>query len=459
MKILFITNGYPPHRWAGTETYTAGIAEELARRGNRVTVLCIGEWEAGSNYWNGYRDEEREAVRIRRLDLDWRKSPDPSRYLYDNPVVANHLVTFLDEIQPHLVHVTSCETLSASVIPTVKNAGLPLLLSLTDFWFLCPRITLLRSDGENCDGNTTPWECLQCQLRGSPMYRWPSQVIGEKAAGKLLTAMSRHPAFTRQRGLRGMAGDMEKRKTFLMQVLELADLRLTASLFVRDVYLQNGVNKPIEIHPYGHDLSWLKNYAGKMPSDVIRFGFIGQIIHSKGVHLLLEAARTLWSAGESAFRIVVYGNLAKEPQYSRTLQELSQDLPNVHFQGTYAHEDSGRVFEDIDVLVVPSLWYDFPLIIHEAFATKTPVIATAIGGMAEAVDHGNTGLVFERGNAADLAAQMLRLIREPAILTQMQARIPSIRTIKDEVDELETIYGELCSSKLVDTKYLLGEVQ
>lgn len=458
MKILFITNGYPPHRWAGTETYTAGIAEELARRGNQAHVLCIGEWEGGSNHWNGYRVEERQGVLIRRLDLDWRRSPDPSRYLYDNPVIADHLATYLEEIKPHLVHVTSCETLSASVIPTIKKAGLPLILSLTDFWFLCPRINLLRSDGENCDGQTTPWECLQCQLRDSRLYRWPRHVIGERGIAKLLTAVSRHPIFTRQRGLRGKAGDIEERKAFLMQILELPDMRLTASRFVRDVYYQNGVDKPIEIHPYGHDLSWLKKYIGKTPSDVIRFGFIGQIIHSKGVHMLLEAARILWAAGETSFSVVIYGNIEKEPSYSRHLRELSQDLPNVHYQGIYAHEESAQVFGGIDVLVVPSLWYDFPLVIQEAFVTKTPVIATAIGGMAESIDHGITGFLFERGNAADLANQMRKLIEEPETLAQMQARIPSVRTVQEEVDELERIYGELSDSKLVN-KYQLSEVQ
>lgn len=459
MRILFATNGYPPHRWAGTETYTAGIAEELVRRGNQVHVLCIGEWEGGSEYWNGYRDEEHQGVLIRRLDLDWRRSPDPNRYLYDNPVVANFLAAYLAEIRPDLVHVTSCETLSASVIPTVYKTGLPIILSLTDFWFLCPRINLLRSDGENCDGRTTPWECLQCQLRGSPIYRWPKQLMGEKATSKILTTFSRRPLFSRQRGLRGMAGDMETRKAFLKQVLELPDVRLTASRFVREVYLQNGVDTSIEIHPYGHDLSWLENYAGKTPSDVIRFGFIGQIIHSKGVHLLLEAARALWTAGEKAFNVVIYGNPAKDPRYSRLLHDLSRALPNVQYKGIYAHEDSAQVFQTIDVLVVPSLWYDFPLVIHEAFATQTPVITTAIGGMAESVDHGISGLLFERGNAADLANQMLRLIKEPKTLALMQAQLPSIRTIKEEVDELEALYRELCGSILVGNNSQMSEVQ
>jgi hypothetical protein len=53
MKILYISNGFPPQRWAGTETYTANIAREMKDKGNSVQVLCSGEWRKGSNYWNG----------------------------------------------------------------------------------------------------------------------------------------------------------------------------------------------------------------------------------------------------------------------------------------------------------------------------------------------------------------------------------------------------------------------
>jgi glycosyltransferase involved in cell wall biosynthesis len=96
--------------------------------------------------------------------------------------------------------------------------------------------------------------------------------------------------------------------------------------------------------------------------------------------------------------------------------------------------------------VVPSLWYDFPLIIHEAFATKTPVIATNLGGMAEAVTHGVDGLLFERGDAADLAGQINRVLEEPGLLEHLREGIPPVKTIAEEVNELESIYRELINS-------------
>ena len=95
---------------------------------------------------NTYRD-----IPVRRINLNWQKSPDPQKYLYNNPAVATFLEDDLNEIKPDVVHVTSCETLSASVLDVVKKANIPLVMSITDFWFLCPRINLLTSQGENCE--------------------------------------------------------------------------------------------------------------------------------------------------------------------------------------------------------------------------------------------------------------------------------------------------------------------
>ena len=71
------------------------------------------------------------------------------------------------------------------------------------------------------------------------------------------------------------------------------------------------------------------------------------------------------------FQVVIYGNVDKVPEYGAQLRALAAELPNLTFGGTYAHEQSAAIFAGLDVLVVPSLWYDFPLIIYEAFATNT----------------------------------------------------------------------------------------
>lgn len=443
MRILFIANGFLPMHWAGVETYTAAIAGELTRKGHIVRVLCGGKWQDGQNHWNGYIDDVYKDIPVRRINLNWQKSLDPQKHLYNNPVVADFLDQYLKEIKPDLVHITSCETLSASVMEVVKKNNIPLVLSITDFWFLCPQINLLRSDGENCNGITVPWDCLQCTARGSKVYRLSQKVLPEKGVEALLTKLSEIPTITRQRGFRGMMGDMADRKQFMRHVFSIPNVRLVASKFARDIHIENGFDDPIQLHPYGHDLSWLENYQGKVHSTAINVGFIGQITPSKGVHILLEAARHLVETLGEKVNFLIYGDIDKHPEYASRLESMSDGLGNVQFCGIYPREMSATVFSRMDVLVVPSLWYDFPLIIHEAFATKTPVIATNLGGMAEAVSHEVNGLLFERGNVDDLVCQIRQIVDEPGLIQKLQAGIPSVKSIHEDASELEKIYLEL----------------
>jgi len=443
MKILFISNGFPPKHWAGTETYTANIAREVKDRGNSVQVLCRGGWDNGPRYWNGYDDSVYDSVPVRRINLNWEKIHDPASYLFDNPIIGEYVDHYLDEYEPDLVHVTSCESLSASVLSVVKNKKIPLVLSITDFWFLCPRINLLQSNGENCDGIKMPWECQHCLANHADIYRWPRSILPEKGVELLLTMAGKTPLISRRRGFRGHIQDMEKRKKFLRSAFSLPDVRLTASEFVKNVHINAGFDNPIQVQPYGHDLSWLKEMPGQTNGKQVRIGFIGQIVPSKGVHILLEAAKLLEDNVKNKFSIFIYGDPNKDPEYGARLREIGNEIKNVQYCGTYFHDESAKIFAEIDVLVVPSLWYDFPLIIYEAFAAKKPVIASNLGGMAEAVEDEKNGLLFESENITELAQQIERLIREPNLLKKLSAGISEVKTIREEGDELVGIYEDL----------------
>lgn len=441
MRILLATSFFPPQHRAGTENYTFGVASGLVKAGNEVRVLCAGRWADGRRYFNGHTDESYQGVSIRRLHLNWAKAPDPNRYLYDNPIVAKEVARYLTQIRPDVVHITSCLTLSASMIRIIKQMRIPVIITLTDFWFLCPRITLLRRNSELCSGQTTATDCLRCMLGESKSFRVVSSILPESLIDACLVRVSQRPSISRLRGMRGMALDITHRKEYLRETLGMADCVIAPSKSLENVFRQNGFCAPMRIVPYGHDLSWLQSYARRTEPNKVRFGYLGQIISIKGVHLVLQAFKTL--PPESSATLSVFGDLNKEPPYSEQLRRIAANSSNIQFKGTFTREQLGEILGQLDVVVVPSVWYEnSPLVIQEAFAAKIPVVATDLGGMSELVQHQVNGLLFERSNVQDLAHQLRRVMNEPGLLERLRAGIGAIKNMDDELHELGKVYRE-----------------
>ena len=112
--------------------------------------------------------------------------------------------------------------------------------------------------------------------------------------------------------------------------------------------------------------------------------------------------------------------------------------------GRYENRDVGRILSEIDVLVVPSLWWEnSPITIHEAFLAGVPVVASDQGGMAELVQDGKNGFLFKIGDAADLARVLLRFVADPALVTKLRPRRESIRDIREDALWTEDQYRRL----------------
>jgi len=226
-----------------------------------------------------------------------------------------------------------------------------------------------------------------------------------------------------------------------------ADAVVVATHFLKNMLVRSGYAEEIKIVicPYGLDISgW--NPVAVTPGDahnLLRIGYIGQITYQKGVHLLIQAFNRLKGSARIP-ELKIYGDLRRFPHYAAWLERLAEGNPRVIFAGTYDNKDTPRVFAGIDVLVVPSIWYEgAPLVIAEAFATKTPVVAAGIGGMAELLRHEVNGLVFRAGSVEDLVTHLQRLLDDVDLLNRLRQGIGEVRSIDDEMAQLMGIYNSL----------------
>jgi glycosyltransferase involved in cell wall biosynthesis len=442
LRILLITHFLPPSHTAGTEQYTLGLGKALLSKGYDVHILCAEDWNTGRKYWNGVTDELYEGLVVHRVHLNWTKANNPNRVLYDSLPVEKWLDNFFATNKFDIVHVTSTYSLGVGVLRSAKRAKIPLLLTLMDYWFLCPSLQLLRGDSTLCDGRTTIWQCQSCLMTGSNLFqRLNKGSIPDSVNAQIWGTLAKVTQITQKRGFRGLLLDMGERKKVMVDTFNLPDLVISPSKVVQDMFLKN-MQRPVELIPYGHDLSWLEEYSGKLRSKQIRFGYLGQIQKVKGVHLIVDAFNKA-DLGDSA-RLDIWGDYTSNTSYTNEMNCVIDKNPSIFLRGRYERKLLAKIMSEIDVLVVPSIWYEnAPLVIQEAFATKTPVIATNLGGMSEAVFHETNGLLFSRGDVDNLSSQMKRIVNELGLLEQLVRGIPAVKSFEDELEDLEISYRNL----------------
>jgi glycosyltransferase involved in cell wall biosynthesis len=112
------------------------------------------------------------------------------------------------------------------------------------------------------------------------------------------------------------------------------------------------------------------------------------------------------------------------------------------------YTDVREPYSEMDVLVVPSICYEsYSLVVREAFICKIPVIASDIGALPEAVQNGETGLLFQAGNARDLYEKMELIIHHPDLIEKFKTNIRPVKSIEQQAEEMEGIYLDLLMSK------------
>jgi glycosyltransferase involved in cell wall biosynthesis len=164
------------------------------------------------------------------------------------------------------------------------------------------------------------------------------------------------------------------------------------------------------------------------------FGFFGQINPFKGVDLILKAAEQIARSKTLSRRIHlrIHGNfIGQSEAFIRRFEALVETHDFLTYAGPYDNAGVGRLMNDCDYVLVPSHWWEnSPVVIQEAYGAGRPVICTGIGGMAEKVIDGVSGLHFRRGDSADFV-RVLDLAANTPLYAQLLAGLPQVTSATD----------------------------
>ena len=448
LHVLFVVHGFPPDTWAGTEIYTLELAKALQARGHRCTVFArapaeVPEDRGGPQEYSVIEDEL-QGLRVLRFVHRLEHRNLRESYEKREPEQAFRRVLF--ELRPDVVHFQHLIHTSVGLVDEAKALGLPTIVHCHDYWAICPRVQLIRPDGERCEKGRGAG-CLLCvkeqKLDKIPRLELLGQLAGPRFAEQVAGKLARSPVGSRfRRRFEGLE-DLLARGRRVLEVYAAADLLISPSRFLRDKLLETGAFDP---HRFLFSDNGLRTDHVEAlekqpdPEGRVRFGFVGSIVWYKGVDVLLRAMSEL---ANRPVELHVYGGFDPErDEHHAELQRLAG--PNVTFHGRFDNARLSEVYAKIDVLVVPSVWWEnSPITIHEAYLTHTPVVASDIGGMAEYVRDGVDGMHFRAGDPGDLARVLARFVEMPDLRERLSRDWMRVKTAAENAAETEFRYRGL----------------
>ncbi|HPA44646.1 MAG TPA: glycosyltransferase, partial [bacterium] len=136
------------------------------------------------------------------------------------------------------------------------------------------------------------------------------------------------------------------------------------------------------------------------------------------------------------------------PEYEGLLYSLASGSSAIEFKGRYDSDRVCDVLAEVDVIVVPSIWWEnSPLTVHEAFQAGIPLVTADVGGMAEFVPNGVCGLQFHHRDWRSLQEVVNRICNQPEILNELRKGIPPVLSMEQHVQCLLTLYEKALHSR------------
>ncbi len=408
MRILIISNFYPPHYNGGYELGCRDVVEALRARGHDVHILT-------STYPAHTPSEQGPVLRWLETNYTWTTEQGAAyaaRKVRQEVRCRRRLAAAVRRVRPDLIYVWGMCFIPLSLLFEAQATGLPVCYFIFDDW-------LKQFEIELFDGTNTP----------PPSGRRAVYQRGKQMLYALLRGRN-----TPLLNLR--------RVQFATQYLKQAALGVGRAVEDAEVIL------------WGIDPA---QFPFRAPTDpprpARRLLFVGQVMAHKGVHTAVQALAAVRAAPAGHDVALTIVGTGKDPDYINSLHTQAEALGVsewVTFTGKVAREDLPEVYYAHDILLFPSVWAEpFGITLLEAMASGLAVVGTGTGGSGELLRDEENALLFAAEDASLCARQVLRLVEDPMLLEQIRATgrafVEQNYTFERTVDTIEcSLQRSLC---------------
>lgn len=363
----------------GCETYAFALSRELAEHGHEIVPFSMSHQR---NFHSEYEDYFVGNVEFSELSRGFdptRRLRAAARVLYSNEA-KKKVKRLIEDTKPDLAHVHNiAHHLSPSILAGIKQYGLPIVQTLHDYKLVCPS-TLLYSGGRVCE------RCRNNRYYYAILRRCKRDSLAASALAALELYLHR-----------------------AMRIYDdNVDVFIAPSRFLREKMMEFNMDGRKIVHI--PQLIDAQAYAPRYePGDY--FIYFGRLSVEKGVYTLIEAMRRFGSG-----KLYIAG---EGPQRAE-LERQAAGAGDITFLGYVPRDKLMELVRGAMFAVIPSECYDnAPMSVYEAFALGKPVVGSRIGGIPELIGHGENGLLFEPGDAGDLAEKIAHMHTHSAVIAGM----------------------------------------
>lgn len=367
MRVLVLTNMYPPHSYGGYEQSCRDVVARWRARGHEVEVLTSTVRVAGA-------PDPAEPGVERALQLYWDDHEIVSPPYRRRWAMERHnervLRAALDRIRPDVVSAWAMGAMSFGLMTEVVRRGLPLVSVVCDEW----------------------------PVYGPVVDAWLRPLAGRPRLARLVAAAT------------GLAAGLPP--------LDSAGPACFVSAFLRDVVRRRSpwtFPDAAVVHS-GIDLDEFPVVGDEPGPWGWRLLYVGRIDPRKGIDTVVRALARC--PAEATLEVHGQGDERHLAELRASCEALGLG-DRVQFTVT-PRAELAAVYRRADVLVFPSVWEEpFGLVPIEAMASATPVVATLVGGAAEFLDDGGNCLAFAPGDDEALAGALARLADAPDLRARL----------------------------------------
>ena len=428
------------------------VSRYLVEQGDTVRIACGGNERQGvctEPKWSRC-DSDFECIQVSRVVRnasrgalnDHFKREDLERYaLWER---------LFEEVAPEIVFtVGRGPALMGDVEQVARKAGVPVLATLIHPDQVCPKGPRLDAWGKGCMRALEAETCCTCLVRsrcGVPVLHWAIKAFPAGRMGNWLP----EGGFTgRLRTAMLLPRMVDGFLRHWQELREAVSLFIAHSEAARELLIINGVPASrIRLSAPGLEPRGATTKV-RSKTGPVKFGFVGRPCAEKGVRTLVMAWQFL--PRDVAAELHLWGNpQTGEPDVVASIERLAASDQRVRFHGPFTREQTDSIYDSIDVLVVPSEWFDnCPFVISEAFAAGVPVLGSDFGGIRSMIRHGVDGLLVPMGSAQAWVEALSRLAANPRAVQALSKNVLPPRDARAHVQELREFFDEILGKAAV----------